>query len=115
MLRHRASTESETECRLLYSPRSLETLIYREELLRLSAYDEVDVRFSFTRNWPGDWHGYRGRIDPTVVGDTVWPPERNAVTFVSGPSGFVEHVAQTLVALGHESGSIKTERFGPTG
>jgi ferredoxin-NADP reductase len=35
--------------------------------------------------------------------------------YVCGPTGFVEAVANTLVDLGHDPGSIRTERFGPTG
>jgi ferredoxin-NADP reductase len=34
---------------------------------------------------------------------------------VCGPTAFVETVADALVALGHEPGRIRTERFGPTG
>lgn len=32
--------------------------------------------------------------------------------FVCGPTGFVEAVADTLVAIGHDPARIKTERFG---
>ena len=35
--------------------------------------------------------------------------------FVCGPTGFVEAVADALVALGHPEHRIRTERFGPTG
>jgi ferredoxin-NADP reductase len=35
--------------------------------------------------------------------------------YVCGPTAFVEHVADLLVAAGHEPGRVKTERFGPTG
>jgi ferredoxin-NADP reductase len=34
---------------------------------------------------------------------------------VCGPTGFVETAANLLVGAGHDPGSIKTERFGPTG
>ena len=42
------------------------------------------------------------------------PAERPRV-FVCGPTGFVEVVADLLVELGHDPGSIHAERFGPTG
>ena len=32
--------------------------------------------------------------------------------YVCGPTGFVESVANDLVALGHDPASIRTERFG---
>jgi ferredoxin-NADP reductase len=35
--------------------------------------------------------------------------------FSCGPTPFVEAVAEALVRLGHDTGAIKTERFGPTG
>ncbi|HTF10482.1 MAG TPA: oxidoreductase, partial [Asanoa sp.] len=34
---------------------------------------------------------------------------------VCGPTGFVETVANILVAQGHEPRKVKTERFGPSG
>jgi ferredoxin-NADP reductase len=34
---------------------------------------------------------------------------------VCGPTGFVEAVTRELVALGHRSERIRTERFGATG
>jgi ferredoxin-NADP reductase len=34
------------------------------------------------------------------------------VVYVCGPTGFVEHVADVLVRLGHPPERIKTERFG---
>jgi ferredoxin-NADP reductase len=37
------------------------------------------------------------------------------VSYLCGPTGFVETVADLLVGLGHEPGRIRTERFGPTG
>jgi ferredoxin-NADP reductase len=42
-------------------------------------------------------------------------PDDLALTFVCGPTPFVEAVAEALVGLGHEPSRIKTERFGPTG
>ena len=38
--------------RLLYSARSLDEVIYREELQSLAADDEVDVRITLTRAGP---------------------------------------------------------------
>jgi ferredoxin-NADP reductase len=44
-----------------------------------------------------------------------FPPEDRPRIFVCGPTPFVEAIADALVALGHDSALIKTERFGPTG
>ena len=37
------------------------------------------------------------------------------MTFVCGPTSFVESVAGGLVLLGYPPNTVKTERFGPTG
>src|SRR5205085_9997120 len=57
MLRHRAATGSTIATRLLYSAKSLADVIYRDELESLAANDEVDVRFTLTREEPEGWHG----------------------------------------------------------
>jgi len=111
MLRHRAAAGSSVPARLLYSARTLEDVIYRDELERL---DEVDVRFTLTRGWPDDWKGYRRRIDRELLEEVAWPPDERPLVYVCGPTAFVEVAATTLVELGHDAGRIKTERFGPS-
>jgi ferredoxin-NADP reductase len=112
MLRHHAASHSAVQTRLLYSVRSPKDVIYREELRDLAGEEAIDVRLAFTRSWPSGWDGLHGRIDPGVLGDLSWGPSPQAVTYVCGPNGFVEFVAQSLVALGQPAAQIKTERFG---
>jgi ferredoxin-NADP reductase len=112
MLRHRAAADSAVPVRLLYSARTLDEVIYRDELVRLSAFDEVDVRFTLTREWPEGWPGYRRRIDREMLAEVAWPADGRPLVYVCGPTAFVEVAAGTLVDLGHEPGRIKTERFG---
>jgi ferredoxin-NADP reductase len=120
MLRHAAGREageaagSHVPARLLYSARSLEELIYRDELDRLAASGAVDIRYTLTRAWPDDWQGHRGRVDRDLLAEVAWPASERPLVYVCGPTGFVEAVAGTLVELGHEPGRIRTERFGPT-
>ncbi|MGN6170951.1 MAG: ferredoxin reductase [Solirubrobacteraceae bacterium] len=115
MLRHRVGIRSEVEVRLLYSSRSLEDVIYREELLGAEAADGVDVRLALTRKWPEDWSGQRGRITPEALRAMSWRPPQRPLFYVCGPSGFVEAIAEDLVQAGHDPNRIRTERFGPTG
>jgi ferredoxin-NADP reductase len=115
MLRHRAAAGSDAPARLLYSARALREVIYRDELERLAAGDGVDVRFTLTRERPEDWTGYARRIDAELLGEVAWPPDEQPLTYVCGPTAFVETAANALVALGHDAGRIRTERFGPTG
>ena len=115
MLRHRSAAQSSVPARLLYSSRSLDDVIYRKELLSDDSGARGDVRLALTRQWPDDWQGYRGRIDREVLDEVAWPPGERPLIYVCGPTGFVEAVAESLVALGHEPSRIRTERFGPTG
>jgi ferredoxin-NADP reductase len=115
ILRHWAAADRPVAARLLYSVRSLDDAIYREELLGLAGHDELDVRIALTREWPTGWSGHRGRIDRTLLDAVAWPPQERPRTYVCGPTGFVEAAADLLVQGGHPPHSVKTERFGPTG
>jgi ferredoxin-NADP reductase len=116
MLRHRCASGSTVPSRLLYSSRSHEELIYREELRQLSQHDAaLEIHYTLTRAQPINWTGYRRRIDQDLLRDLAWPPEQQPLTYVCGPTQFVESVASQLVALGYEPARVKTERFGPTG
>jgi ferredoxin-NADP reductase len=114
MARQRAAHGDGVATRLLYSARSDEDLIYRNELDLLAARrDGLDVLYTLTRRQPTGWTGYARRIDDELLAEVA--PGDLALTFVCGPTPFVETVASTLVGLGHEPSRIKTERFGPTG
>jgi ferredoxin-NADP reductase len=115
MLRHHAATGADVPVRLAYSSRSLDEVIYREELQRLGTGENVEVSLALTREWPTDWGGHRGRIDGPFLDRVAWPPSRRPLTYICGPTSFVEAVASILVGRGHEPGRIRTERFGPTG
>ncbi|MBV9605504.1 MAG: ferredoxin reductase [Solirubrobacterales bacterium] len=116
MLRHWAAGPREVPARLLYSSRSLTEVIYREELLGLEASDELaDVRLALTREWPEEYTGHTGRIDPSLLAEVAGEPEARPLIYVCGPNGFVESASAWLVELGHAAERIRTERFGPTG
>ena len=116
MLRHRAAAGSTVATRLLYSSRSLEDVIYRDELDQLmKSSPMLEVVQTLTRAQPPGWTGYARRIDTQMLREVAWPPEQHPLIFICGPTPFVETAAASLVALGHEPARIKTERFGPTG
>ncbi|HEV2742441.1 MAG TPA: ferredoxin reductase [Rubrobacter sp.] len=116
MIRHRAAVGSGVPTRLLYSSRSYEEIIYREELDSLSAGDEaLEVFHTLTRSRPEGWTGYDRRIDAGMLAEVSWPPDESPRVFVCGPTPFVEAAATALVGLGHDPARIKTERFGATG
>jgi ferredoxin-NADP reductase len=116
MLRHRAAVGSTVATRLLYSSRSFEDIIYRDELERLVRNTTMlGVVQTLTRVQPPAWAGYHRRIDTDMLREVAWPPEQHPLMYVCGPTPFVETAAASLVTLGHEPVRIKTERFGPTG
>jgi ferredoxin-NADP reductase len=116
MLRHRAAAGSDAPVRLLYSSRSAEEIIYRQELDRLAAADaSLGVVHTLTRSRPPDWSGYSRRIDRELLAEVTWPAEQRPLTFICGPTALVESVATLCTELGYAPERIKTERFGPTG
>jgi ferredoxin-NADP reductase len=116
MLRHRAARGSQVPTRLLYSSRSLEDVIYHDELESLEQRgDGLDVFHTLTRSQPAGWKGYARRIDRDMLGEVAFASTQEPLCMVCGPTPLVEAVATTLVELGHAPDRVKTERFGPTG
>ena len=116
MARTRALAGADVAARLLYSARTLDEVIYREELERLAAEaPELDVVYTLTRGQPEGWTGYARRVDAELLAETAWPAEQGPLAYVCGPTSFVEAVSQALVELGYAPERVKTERFGATG
>ena len=115
MLRHRRLAGSDADTRLLVSTRTLDDLLYRDELLAL---DDValTVTITLTRGEaPAGWTGFTRRIDQEMLVAVGPEPAAMPRVYVCGPTPFVEEAARLLVELGHEPHAVHTERFGPTG
>ena len=114
MLRHHRDTGSMADACLLLSSRTLDDVLYRDELNTFA--DPIDVHITLTRPpTPPGWDGFTGRIDAEML-STVGPgPAARPHAYVCGPTPFVEAAAQLLVELGHDPALVYTERFGPTG
>jgi ferredoxin-NADP reductase len=115
MLRNRRAVGSTVDARLLLSARTVDDVLYRDELEELGA-DSVAVRLTLTRGpAPDGWNGWTRRIDRDML--LAVGPESSARprAYVCGPTPFVEEAARLLVELGHEPVRVHTERFGPTG
>jgi ferredoxin-NADP reductase len=115
MLRHHRASRSRVPVRLLYSARTLDAIIYRDELSSMQEPGVVDVRFTLTREQPEGWPGYTRRIDRALMEEVASPPVERPLVYICGPTAFVETAAAALVELGHEPARIRTERFGPSG
>ena len=114
MLRTREAAGSAVPFRLLYGVTDPDRVYYRAELERLMAEGVgIDVRYS--RRAPEGSGVVPGRLTRADLAELVVPREQDPSIFVSGPTGFVEAVADALVGLGYPEERIRTERFGPTG
>jgi len=116
MLRHRARQASTVPTRLIYSARSLDDVIYRDELDSLaSRANGFEVFYTLTRSQPLGWRGFSRRIDREILAEVSFAPAVQPLCMVCGPTPLVEAVAEGLVDEGHVPDRVKTERFGPTG
>jgi ferredoxin-NADP reductase len=116
MIRHRAAQGSRVPARLLFSSRTPEDAIYFDELETLRARgDGLEVFHTFTRSQPPGWTGYARRVDNQMLQEVAGPLGKAPHTFICGPTLLVEGVADGLVQVGIKAGSIRTERFGPSG
>jgi ferredoxin-NADP reductase len=113
--RHRIARGDATPIELLVSSRSLDDLLFADELKRASAEPGIDVRITLTRVRPPGWSGLSGRVDRAMLAELGPPPSARPRVFVCGPTAFVEAAADALVALGHAPSAIHAERFGPSG
>ena len=111
MARHRAQVGSTAPMRLLYSSRTWDDVIYRDELATLG----IDVVHTLTRQQPPGWSGYSRRIDDELLREVAFPAADEPRVYVCGSTRFVDAAADGLVRLGYDPRSIRTERFGATG
>jgi ferredoxin-NADP reductase len=116
MLRHRERRKDRTPFSLLYSSRSFEDIIYRDELnAMVRGGSNLRIVETLTRQHPDSWMGQKRRIDKAMLVEVGFRPEEQPLICVCGSTPLVEDVSRFLVELGHQPLSIKTERFGPTG
>ncbi len=116
MLRHRRLSGRAVPAALLYSARTREDVIYREELTDLARSDaRFTLRITLTRDFAPGWSGAVGRIELPAVQALLDDLGGVADSFVCGGAGFVEAASALLLQAGQPGEAIRTERFGPTG
>ncbi len=116
ILRHRENAARHVQTLLLYSSRSPEDVIFGDELDALAdARNGLQVAHTFTRVTPEDWDGFDRRVDAEMISDVFDRLGAVGRAYVCGPEGFVETVANALVAAGVNPELSRTERFGPVG
>jgi ferredoxin-NADP reductase len=114
VVRRQRQAGSPAPLRLVYSLRDPDAMLYRDELGALAA-DGLSVTYVFTRRTPEGWPRPAGRLDARSLAASAFAPAELPTSYVCGPTGFVETVADLLVTAGHDPARVRTERFGPSG
>jgi len=110
MIRAHAIASSPVPMQLLYSLRTPNDAFFRDELSKPTA--TARTTWHYTRTVPPGWSRSAGRLTAEVLTSETLPPEQAPLTYVCGPTGFVETVSRALTNLGHAPHTIRTERFG---
>ncbi len=114
MVRHRAAQGSAAPVLLLYSARTWDELIFRDELLGLAQRaNGFDLSLTLTREASPRENHYARRIDPAIIEDVLarlpMPPK---LAFVCGANAFVTTAADALISAGVPANIIRVERYG---
>ncbi|CAN5438358.1 ferredoxin reductase [soil metagenome] len=107
MIRAHVASASVAPFRLLYSVRTPKDVFFADEL-KAAVGEHLEITYAWTRESPDG--SPTGRLTKERLAEVTLPAPVSV--FVCGPTGFVESVADWLVELGHDPGSVKTERFG---
>ncbi len=116
MARERAVNAPAVPALLVYSARTWEDMIYREELIAIEAR-QPDFRFVAvtTRGTPARPQDYGRRLDGAVMKEILakWK-HTPAQVYACGSNNFVEATVSLLLDSGIPAGRIRTERYGGT-
>ena len=113
MARHRKASAPETPGLILFSSRTFDHIIYREELDNLNN-GQFKVLHTLTRDAPKKWTGLSGRIDARIMDHALGLLDLKPKTFIAGSSPFVETSTRAALEAGVAFDDIRTEHFGPS-
>jgi ferredoxin-NADP reductase len=114
MVRHRVAQKSDIPVALIFSARTWDELLFRDELLSLfEARVGFELVVAVTREAPPREDFFGRRIDKDIVAEALrrlgMPPKH---VFICGGNPFVENAATAAMANGIEAHTIRTERYG---
>jgi ferredoxin-NADP reductase len=114
MLRHRAAQDSRVPALLLFSARTWDDVIFRDELLALDArQDGFELVLTLTREPARREGDFMRRVDASMLAEVLARlPSAPRHVFVCGTNAFVEAAADSAIAAGLSPGIIRTERYG---
>lgn len=114
MVRHRAATGATAPVLLLFSARSWDEVIWRDELLGFDdRHDGFELVMTLTRDTARRPRDFARRLDVAMMKELLArlpaPPRR---VFVCGANRFVEAATQSAIDCGVSPTIIATERYG---
>lgn len=110
MLRHMARTGEGPPVTLIWSNRSREDMVFKDELEELGQR-LADLTTHLVLSRDPDWEGPKGRLDKNLLEELLAGVDKQARFFVCGPPAMMEAITRDLKRLGYPSGRIHTERF----
>ena len=96
--------------RLLYSLRSHEDIIYKDELDRWSAEGRVKVCYTATRETAAEWPHRRGRFQEEILNEAL--QDLDPMCFLCGPKEMLLQMQGWLLARGLDRKRVKREAWG---
>lgn len=114
MVRHRRLVASTVPVVLLFSARTSNDALYRDELIELDEkHDGFTLILTLTRDQPVRLGDYNRRIDARMMAEVLARlPNRPAQVFVCGANAFVDAAADGAVTAGVPEAIVRTERYG---
>jgi ferredoxin-NADP reductase len=114
MLRHRVAQGSNVPALLLFSARTWDDVIFRDELLALDMrQDGFELVLTLTREPQRRERDFSRRVDALMLAEILArlpaPPRH---VFICGANAFVEAAAESAIAAGIAPSIIRTERYG---
>jgi ferredoxin-NADP reductase len=115
MAEYAADSKLAIPVRLVYSNRTVEEIVYKEELAALERSNaNFRVLHTLTRPSPGSWQGRTGRIGAKSGADLVAEAAEGLdrpVYYLCGAPGFVEAALRSLVESGVPEADTRFEVF----
>jgi len=107
--RYCADKKLPTSIVMLYSNKTEDEIVFREELEEIQRCDRnIDIKNVLTRQ-PG-WKGLTGHVDAGMIKAQI-PDYRERVFYVCGPPSMNEAMKKALEGLGLREDQVKTEDF----
>lgn len=114
MIRHRAVHEPAAPMALLFSARTWNDVIFRDELLALHGESSgFELKIALTREALQREGVFTRRLDPAMLSEILARlPQLPKQVFICGSNPFVEAAAQSAIEAGLAAAIIRTERYG---